>query len=467
MENDLRTHYNSIDEAFNALPEFQKAHSKRVAEYAQIIYLQAVAEDIYPQDVKTNARLKEEYRGLAYLCGLYHDIGKVLVPENYHIPSSHFSPEEVALYRKHAADSAELVEKYLKPSKEIKALEIRILLEAVASHHENWDGSGFPSGASGISIPVMARIIAVADALDHTAMQKLSEHPLEDAEEIIENLAGSAFDPEVIKLLKQARAKLKRVFTANISGSRAIPSTETFIRRGQNRAARLVFRPVVSRRGGKIFAYEAKMEFKDREGWLDYSSVENIVKQNKFLDNLGIYFLLEACDTINRFKACSIEGAYIALELPTGWLNRRGAYKDVISAVSDEMVPPEKLVITISNETWKTRTKTLGENLSKLRENGIGVMFSGIIPSKMEDGEKLATDFRIESVNADYLEDTAECEIIKQMKASGIRLIADGIGKKNMQTPLNKLAVTYATGPMAGDFMEEDVLVSNELASRG
>ena len=467
MENNLRTYYSSIEEAFNALPEFQKAHSKRVAEYAQIIYLQAVSEDIYPQDVKTNARLKEEYRGLAYLCGLYHDIGKVLVPENYHIPGSDFSPEEIALYRKHAADSSELIEKYLKPSKEIKALEIRILSETVASHHECWDGSGFPNRTAGISIPVIARIISVADALDHTAMQKLSEHPFDDAEEIIKNLAGTVFDPEVVKLLAPARAKLKRVFNANAAGSRAIPVTETFIRRGQNRAARLAYRPIVSRRGGKPFAYEAQMQFKDRSGWLDYSSVENVVKQNKFLNELGIYFILEACDTINRFKACEIESAYIALELPNGWLNRRGAYKDILSAIEDENVQPGKLVITISNEAWKTRTKTMSENLSKLRENGVGLMFSGILPSKMEEGEGLATDFRIESTNAGFLEDQAECEIVKQMKASGAHLIADGIGKKSMQTPLNRLAVTYATGPMSGDFTEEDTLVSNELAARG
>lgn len=467
MDNAIKKNYGTIENLFNALPESQRSHAQRVAEYMQVIYLQAVSEDIYPMDPKANARLKEEYRNLAYTAGLYHDAGKILVPSEYHTLRQNFSPEEVALYRKHAADSAALTEELLKQSKEFKAIELRFIVETIASHHEHFDGSGFPTGVSKDVIPLIARMLTVADGLDHLATEKLSEHPFEDAIETIESQSGTIYDPEVVNLLKPVRARLKRVFNANISETRAIPATENFIRRSGSRAAVLSYRPIISRRGGKPFAYEAKMNFKDKSGWIEYSAVEHIVKQNKLLNDLGVYFILEACDTMNRLKICQIDSAYMALELPNGWLNRRGAYKDICSALEDEQLSPEKLVIVISAPVWEAKTKTLVENLGKLKESGIGVMLSGVTPSKLEEAEKLISDFRIESGNSEFLNDAAECEIIKQLKSSGVRLIADGIGKRSMQTPLNRLAVTYATGPMAGDFIFEDTLVENELAARG
>lgn len=467
MDNTLKKEYGSLEELMSALSDEQQSHSRRVAEYMQVIYLQAVAEDIYPLDVKANARLKEEYRGMAYAAGMYHDAGKALVPEEYRSLRPGFSPEEVALYRKHAADSGALVSRLLKSSKEFKALELRYIEETVSSHHEKWDGSGFPAGIGGEVIPLIARMLSVADALDHKATETLSEHPFEDALEAITALAGQDYDPEVIKLFKAIRPKLKKIFNANISQSRAIPVTENFIRRTSGRAMCLKFRPIASRRGGKPFAYEAKMFFRDRQDYVEYDAVESIVRKNKQINGMGIYFILEACDALNRFKACSIESAYVALELPTGWLNRRGAWKDVVSAVSDEQLTADRLVIEISAKEWEVPSKTLIENITKLNENGIGLMFTGMLPSSLGEYEKLATDFRIESGNSAFIDDAAECEIIKQIKAGGARLIADGISKKSLQTPLNKLAVTYMTSPLAGDYIFEDELVNRELAAKG
>ena len=467
MDDSIKRSYSNIDELMAALPDEIRSHCERVAEYNQLIYLQAVAEDIYPLDVKANARLKEEYRNMAYAVGLYHDAGKVMIPREYHRMRDDFSPEEIAVYRKHVQDGSELVGKLIKPTKRFGAMELRFMEESILSHHERWNGTGFPSGTAKETIPLIARMLAVADALDLFAIQKISEHPFDDAIDYINENSGILFDPEVVAQLKPIRNKLRKVFNASISETRAIPVAENFIRRNSSRAMSLVYRPIVSRRGGKVFAYEAKMQFKDKAEWVDYEAIEQIVKKNKQLDNMGIYFLLEACDAINRFHLCSLEGEYVALKLPGGWLNRRGAAKDVAEAIRDEEISPGKLVLIISSETWENKTKGLVENLEKLREAGTGLMFTGMLPSSLEGYNHLVTDFRIESTNCEFLNDSEECEIIKNIKANGTRLIADGIGKRSMQTPLNKLAVTYSCGPIVGDYISEDRLVETELAARG
>lgn len=467
MEDTIKRSYSNIDELMAALPDEIRTHCERVAEYTQLIYVQAVAEDIYPLDVRANARLKEEYRNAAYSIGLYHDAGKVMIPREYHRLREDFAPEEIAVYRKHVQDGSALVEKLIKPTKRFNAMELRFMEESILSHHERWNGTGFPSGTSKETIPLIARILAVADALDVFAINKISEHPFDDAIDYINDNAGTLFDPEVVAQLKPIKNKLRKVFNASISETKAIPVAENFIRRNASRSISLVYRPIVSRRGGKTFAYEAKMSFKDKNDWVEYEAIEPIIKKNKQLDRLGIYFLLEACDSINRFHLCSLEGEYVALKLPNGWLNRRGAAKDVAEAIKDEEIPPARLVLIVSADMWENKTKGLLENLEKVKEAGAGVMFSGMLPSSLKGYEHLVTDFRIESTNCEFLNDAEECEVVKNLKANGTRLIADGIGKRSMQTPLNKLAVTYSCGPLNGDYITEDRLVEIELASRG
>ena len=62
---------------------------------------------------------------------------------------------------------------------------------AIRHHHERWDGTGFPDGLSGEEIPLAARLIAVADAIDRTSLEE------------VEAQAGTAFDPEIARLAIQ------------------------------------------------------------------------------------------------------------------------------------------------------------------------------------------------------------------------------------------------------------------------
>ncbi len=130
-----------------------------------------------------------------YWSGLVHDIGKILIPPAILTKPGRLNAEEFEIVKRHPSLGAEV----LKASEELQEISSIVL-----HHHEKWDGSGYPYGLKGEDIPLQARIVSVADALD--AM--VSERPYRDAmtlEEAFEELkkcSGKQFDPYIISLIE-------------------------------------------------------------------------------------------------------------------------------------------------------------------------------------------------------------------------------------------------------------------------
>jgi len=119
-----------------------------------------------------------------------HDIGKVGVPEHVLRKPGPLDEDEWTLMREHPAIGARIIEP------------IRFLtgaMEIVRSHHERWDGAGYPDGLAGQEIPLSARIFSIADSFDAMTNDRPYRRamPLEDALDEIERGAGSQFDPLV------------------------------------------------------------------------------------------------------------------------------------------------------------------------------------------------------------------------------------------------------------------------------
>jgi HD-GYP domain-containing protein (c-di-GMP phosphodiesterase class II) len=119
-----------------------------------------------------------------------HDIGKVGVPEAVLCKPGPLDDEEWAVMRQHPSIGAQIVSP------------IRFLagaVEIVASHHERWDGGGYPRGLRGADIPLPARIFSVADSFDAMTSDRpyRAAMPLERALEEIRAGGGSQFDPDV------------------------------------------------------------------------------------------------------------------------------------------------------------------------------------------------------------------------------------------------------------------------------
>ena len=123
---------------------------------------------IYARDIAVRLGLSEEEQQLAHLCGLVHDIGKVGLPPGLLEKTGALTLEERRQMQEHSA----IAERILR-----KVDDYGEIAELARHHHERWDGEGYPDGIAGEQIPLLARIIAVADA--YNAMT--SDRPYRDA----------------------------------------------------------------------------------------------------------------------------------------------------------------------------------------------------------------------------------------------------------------------------------------------
>lgn len=162
--------------------EYTGGHTKRVTRYALLL---GEAANIHPDDLellRTGAPL--------------HDIGKIGIPDSILRKDGPLSTEEVSHMRKHVELGGEILASI--PSLAKTATMAR-------HHHEWWDGSGYPDGLKGEEIPLMARILAIADVFDALTSMRPYRKPLRlgDAMAEMEKLAGSQFDPRLFELFRQ------------------------------------------------------------------------------------------------------------------------------------------------------------------------------------------------------------------------------------------------------------------------
>ena len=121
-----------------------------------------------------------------------HDIGKIGIPDAILLKPGKLDEQEFEVMKTHAAIGAELLGGDDSPL-------FRMAREIAISHHEKWDGSGYPVGLSGESIPQSGRIVAVADVFDALTSARPYKRawPVEDAVKYIRDSAGQHFDPAV------------------------------------------------------------------------------------------------------------------------------------------------------------------------------------------------------------------------------------------------------------------------------
>jgi diguanylate cyclase (GGDEF)-like protein/putative nucleotidyltransferase with HDIG domain len=124
---------------------------------------------------------------------LLHDIGKVAVPEYILCKPGRLTPEEFEKMAIHPRVGAEILERVRFPYP---------VARVVRSHHEKFDGTGYPDGLRGERIPLAARILAVVDSFDALTSERPYRRPLSRDEAVaqLQEGAGAAFDPEVVRL---------------------------------------------------------------------------------------------------------------------------------------------------------------------------------------------------------------------------------------------------------------------------
>lgn len=162
---------------------------------------------------------------------LLHDIGKLAVPEHIINKPGRLTPEEFEKMKIHPVVGAEILSRVSFPYP---------VVPIVRSHHERWDGTGYPDGLKGEEIPLGARILTAVDCLDALASDRQYRRalPLDEAMAKVEELAGKQFDPKVVEVLKRRYVELEKMARAS-SGEQesAKLSTELRVERGDAPAA--------------------------------------------------------------------------------------------------------------------------------------------------------------------------------------------------------------------------------------
>jgi putative two-component system response regulator len=122
-----------------------------------------------------------------------HDVGKIGLSDAVLLKPGRYTPEEFELMKSHAAIGAEILGRG-------RSRLSRLAAEIARTHHERWDGSGYPDGLRGEEIPMGGRIVALADTFDALTQPRSyrEARPLAEAVDEIRNLGGRDFDPRVV-----------------------------------------------------------------------------------------------------------------------------------------------------------------------------------------------------------------------------------------------------------------------------
>ncbi len=168
----------AMGNAVDARDPYTRGHSERVARYGRLL-AQAIG-------------LPEHESDRIYLSGLLHDVGKIGVPDAILGKPGKLTEEEFAIIKRHPEIGARIIQ---------TMPQLADLLPGILHHHESVDGSGYPHGLVGDAIPLMGRILAVADAYDAMTSHRPYRQgmPRERACSILAGNAGTQWDAELVE----------------------------------------------------------------------------------------------------------------------------------------------------------------------------------------------------------------------------------------------------------------------------
>jgi len=169
---------------------YTSGHSKRVAMYS-VRLAQAMG-------------LSEEEQTTIYQAGLLHDIGKILTPESVLLKPKKYNRQEYDIIKNHSADGEKMI-LFISSFKDYAII--------IRHHHERFDGEGYPDALAGSDIPLLSRIMTVADSFDAMTTNRIykARKTIDQAFAELQKCSGTQFDPDVIVHVQEALSDFKEL----------------------------------------------------------------------------------------------------------------------------------------------------------------------------------------------------------------------------------------------------------------
>ena len=195
----LRSVFLSLLEASKLKDNDSGRHIKRVSEYSK-----RLSEELLIKGTGAYNRIDNDFiENIGFLAGM-HDVGKIGTPDDILNKEGPLSDWEWAVIREHTKNGAYILSTYPNP----------MAKEIALSHHEKWNGEGYPFQLEGEMIPISARIVTIADVYDALRMERSYKPALShevSVHKILEQ-SGSHFDPDLIEVFKTVTDDFEKIY---------------------------------------------------------------------------------------------------------------------------------------------------------------------------------------------------------------------------------------------------------------
>lgn len=475
-----RKEYETWDEAFRGLAPAIRQQSVRVAAYTQVLFVQACASSYSAHTAFGAARMKGQYADLAYKCGLYHQLGKALVPPEYQIWQKDFTSEEQAVYRKYTTDGRLLVaslqeqgvrakEKRRGELQELQTENIPWLMvrESCQQHMEHWDGTGYPDGRKENAISPIAQIVGLAKELDRLAAETKSETPFDEAYASLLTQGGTAFSSELLEVLKAAKTKCRAVYNKFIHYTLTLPRTIPLVEKRAGRPMGLTYRPMADGEGN-IVAYEAIPWFGgivNRPGEKECAEeLEPLLQRTGLISELSMYFVYEASDAVLRIQNCKLPLKGIVVQMLPGFYTQGSQLQRLNQIFKEQNIQPAQLMFTVPEQVLAEANKSTREGIERYLKNGIILLLDGYHPDNIPPEQVRAMGFSYLRLSPELYLQPQTAARMKLLRTQGFVLVGGKADDHDTMAWLAACGAAFSSGTITGVPVTEDDMIRDALA---
>lgn len=389
MGNSRQYKYKSWDDAFRHLVPPLRQHSARVAEYLQILFDRACISDCYTKGSIKRTELKPEYSEVAYKCGLYHQLGKSLLPAELQIWHEDFTEEDKRTYRRYPTEGRALIVNLQGESEEAEtSTPNRMIREACEQHMERWNGSGYPSGRTGDDIGIMGQLTGLAKELDRLVCAVKSETPFEDAVDTLMEQKGTYYSADLISVLKAARGELRAVYKKYIQYTRTLPKTIPLVDKRPDRPFGLTYRLLPTKaEDGQPFVeavpwFGAGAEVPEQNETAQDSAA--LLTRTGLLADVAFYFFYEIGDVLVRMGNCGLGTAGIIITMPGKFYVKDDYWERYEQLFTNQPIDRKKLILTVPAIVFRDMELSTKARLIEYIERGFSLLLDDYNPEQID-----------------------------------------------------------------------------------